>query len=128
MTSSWFFLSTLNYDARSTTHQIFACHNIHNRIGDAVEMGRRILICFVRFFVIQFSFSAFLIFFSLYFQQAMPIPSAVVLFFLFLLFGGGGAVLKYKTLCVRITATRLERSTFKKLWSCCYKYGVSRLF
>ena len=23
MTSSWFFLSTLNYDARSTTHQIF---------------------------------------------------------------------------------------------------------
>ena len=24
MTSSWFFLSTLNYDARSTTHQI-AC-------------------------------------------------------------------------------------------------------
>ena len=22
MTSSWFFLSTLNYDARSTTHQI----------------------------------------------------------------------------------------------------------
>ena len=23
MTSSWFFLSTLNYDARSTTHQIY---------------------------------------------------------------------------------------------------------
>ena len=23
MTSSWFFLSTLNYDARSTTHQLF---------------------------------------------------------------------------------------------------------
>ena len=23
MTPSWFFLSTLNYDARSTTHQIF---------------------------------------------------------------------------------------------------------
>ena len=31
MTSSWFFLSTLNYDARSTTHQIyrlFVCHSI----------------------------------------------------------------------------------------------------
>ena len=25
MTSSWFFLSTLNYDARSTTHQIYCC-------------------------------------------------------------------------------------------------------
>ena len=25
MTSSWFFLSTLNYDARSTTHQIPSC-------------------------------------------------------------------------------------------------------
>ena len=25
MTSSWFFLSTLNYDARSTTHQIYTC-------------------------------------------------------------------------------------------------------
>ena len=24
MTSSWFFLSTLNYDARSTTHQIYS--------------------------------------------------------------------------------------------------------
>jgi len=23
VTSSWFFLSTLNYDARSTTHQIY---------------------------------------------------------------------------------------------------------
>ena len=25
VTSSWFFLSTLNYDARSTTHQIYSC-------------------------------------------------------------------------------------------------------
>jgi hypothetical protein len=25
VTSSWFFLSTLNYDARSTTHQIYIC-------------------------------------------------------------------------------------------------------
>jgi len=24
VTSSWFFLSTLNYDARSTTHQIYS--------------------------------------------------------------------------------------------------------
>jgi hypothetical protein len=27
VTSSWFFLSTLNYDARSTTHQIY--HKFH---------------------------------------------------------------------------------------------------
>jgi len=26
VTSSWFFLSTLNYDARSTTHQIYTNH------------------------------------------------------------------------------------------------------
>jgi len=26
VTSSWFFLSTLNYDARSTTHQIYKSH------------------------------------------------------------------------------------------------------
>ena len=26
MTSSWLFLSTLNYDARSTTHQIYRMH------------------------------------------------------------------------------------------------------
>ena len=32
MTSSWFFLSTLNYDARSTTHQIYTalCVNTPN--------------------------------------------------------------------------------------------------
>ena len=30
MTSSWFFLSTLNYDARSTTHQIYKrIHFVH---------------------------------------------------------------------------------------------------
>ena len=28
VTSSWFFLSTLNYDARSTTHQIWDCLKI----------------------------------------------------------------------------------------------------
>ena len=28
MTSSWFFLSTLNYDARSTTHQIYVVRNL----------------------------------------------------------------------------------------------------
>ena len=28
MTSSWFFLSTLNYDARSTTHQIYKRHSL----------------------------------------------------------------------------------------------------
>ena len=32
MTSSWFFLSTLNYDARSTTHQIYRCvHTIMSK-------------------------------------------------------------------------------------------------
>ena len=30
MTSSWFFLSTLNYDARSTTHQIYSTF-LHSR-------------------------------------------------------------------------------------------------
>jgi len=30
VTSSWFFLSTLNYDARSTTHQIICC--VHNSL------------------------------------------------------------------------------------------------
>jgi len=28
LTSSWFFLSTLNYDARSTTHQIYKCISV----------------------------------------------------------------------------------------------------
>ena len=28
MTSSWFFLSTLNYDARSTTHQFYYLHRL----------------------------------------------------------------------------------------------------
>ena len=28
MTSSWFFLSTLNYDARSTTHQIYRIRDL----------------------------------------------------------------------------------------------------
>ena len=27
VTSSWFFLSTLNYDARSTAHQIYSTNN-----------------------------------------------------------------------------------------------------
>ena len=33
MTSSWFFLSTLNYDARSTTHQIYIKRNLKNRVS-----------------------------------------------------------------------------------------------
>ena len=34
MTSSWFFLSTLNYDARSTTHQIY--WNIFIKMGQQI--------------------------------------------------------------------------------------------
>ena len=33
MTSSWFFLSTLNYDARSTTHQIYKKINLYTSVG-----------------------------------------------------------------------------------------------
>jgi len=29
VTSSWFFLSTLNYDARSTTHQIYLVQTVY---------------------------------------------------------------------------------------------------
>ena len=31
MTSSWFFLSTLNYDARSTTHQILKLQSLMSK-------------------------------------------------------------------------------------------------
>ena len=33
MTSSWFFLSTLNYDARSTTHQKMVCWRQYLHVG-----------------------------------------------------------------------------------------------
>jgi hypothetical protein len=39
MTSSWFFLSTLNYDARSTTHQI-----LYFEIGHGLEPKELMLI------------------------------------------------------------------------------------
>jgi len=42
VTSSWFFLSTLNYDARSTTHQI------HLRISTITATIKTIIVfCFV---------------------------------------------------------------------------------
>ena len=44
MTSSWFFLSTLNYDARSTTHQInknmfITCSLIYDCLYKAVSIS-----------------------------------------------------------------------------------------
>ena len=42
MTSSWFFLSTLNYDARSTTHQIYNNLHLtkeHSLHGNALTFG-----------------------------------------------------------------------------------------
>ena len=44
MTSSWFFLSTLNYDARSTTHQIEV---FSLQFAETAEMNRVKCICIV---------------------------------------------------------------------------------
>jgi len=40
VTSSWFFLSTLNYDARSITHQIYLFY-----FRDAYLFGHKHLLC-----------------------------------------------------------------------------------
>ena len=40
MTSSWFFLSTLNYDARSTTHQIYR-HSISIKMAVSLKTCTR---------------------------------------------------------------------------------------
>jgi hypothetical protein len=72
---------------------------IHDLIDVAVEMGRRILICLFCFLLLQFSFSVVLIIFFLFPTGDADSQCGSVIF-LFLLFGGGGAVLKYKNLCV----------------------------
>ena len=38
MTSSWFFLSTLNYDARSTTHQIYDIKGYYRYFDDILTV------------------------------------------------------------------------------------------
>ena len=39
MTSTWFFLSTLNYDARSTTHQVLSKFMSHDKIKPLTTSG-----------------------------------------------------------------------------------------
>ena len=51
MTSSWFFLSTLNYDARSTTHQIFTWTVFGTGVGNTRIDSRSVFILMMKKFL-----------------------------------------------------------------------------